>query len=66
MASLPLIERDIAAGRLICPILKPRWCSGDYLLVSEDRDETTATRAFRTWIMAAAKGDTAEATGLDV
>ncbi len=52
MASLPLIEKDVAAGRLICPILEPAWCAGEYLLVSEDRDETIATRTFRAWMMA--------------
>jgi DNA-binding transcriptional LysR family regulator len=56
MASLPLIERDLAAGRLVCPIPKPEWHSGDFLLVSEDRDETTTTRNFRMWITAAARG----------
>lgn len=65
MASLPLIERDLAAGRMVCPIPKPQWYSGDYLLVSEDRDESTATRAFRSWIIAAAKGETAPALRSD-
>ena len=55
IASLPLIEKDVAAGRLICPIAKPEWCCGEYLLVSEDRDESAATRSFRAWIMAAAR-----------
>jgi len=54
MASLPLIEKDVAAGRLICPIPEPAWCAGEYLLVSEDRDETIATRTFRAWLMASA------------
>jgi LysR family glycine cleavage system transcriptional activator len=56
IASLPLIARDVAAGRLVCPIAKPEFCAGDYLLVSEDRSESAAAGAFRTWIMAAAKG----------
>jgi LysR family transcriptional regulator, glycine cleavage system transcriptional activator len=56
IASLPLIARDVAAGRLVCPIAKPEYCAGDYLLVSEDRGESAAVAAFRTWITAAAKG----------
>ena len=57
MASLPLIEKDVAAGRLICPIPEPAWCAGEYLLVSEDRNETIATRTFRAWLMANAPGN---------
>jgi DNA-binding transcriptional LysR family regulator len=53
IASTPLIEKDIAAGRLVCPIAKPEWDAGDYVLVSEDRPETAATRAFREWITVA-------------
>ncbi|MFZ2003626.1 MAG: LysR substrate-binding domain-containing protein [Stellaceae bacterium] len=56
IASKPLIERDIAAGRLVCPIAKPEWDAGDYMLVSEDRPETAATAAFRQWITASAGG----------
>ena len=56
IASVPLIERDLAAGRLVCPLPKPEWHSGEYLLVSGDGDESTATRNFRMWITAAAKG----------
>ncbi len=55
IASVPLIEKDVAAGRLVCPIPKPEWHAGEYLLVSEDGDESIATRSFRAWIMAAAK-----------
>jgi LysR family transcriptional regulator, glycine cleavage system transcriptional activator len=54
LASKPLIERDIAAGRLVCPIPKPERCAGEYILVSEDREETAAMRAFRIWMMGAA------------
>jgi DNA-binding transcriptional LysR family regulator len=61
MASLPLIEKDVAAGRLICPIPEPAWCAGEFLLVSEDRDETIATRTFRTWLMANAHGNSGRA-----
>jgi LysR family glycine cleavage system transcriptional activator len=60
MASLPLIEKDIAAGRLVCPIPEPRWYSGDYLLVSEGGEESVATRSFRAWVMAAARAGAAE------
>ena len=56
IASKPLIERDIAAGRLVCPIARPEWDAGDYMLVSEDRPENAAIRAFREWIAATAKG----------
>jgi LysR family transcriptional regulator, glycine cleavage system transcriptional activator len=56
--SKPLIERELAAGRLVCPIAKPEADGGDYVLVSEDRPETAATRALRHWMLAAAKGET--------
>ena len=56
IASKPLIEKDIAAGRLVCPIAAPEWDAGDYMLVSEDRPETAATAAFREWIIEAAAG----------
>jgi LysR family transcriptional regulator, glycine cleavage system transcriptional activator len=56
IASKPLIEKDIAAGRLVCPIAKPETDGGNYVLVSEDRPETAATRAFREWMTAAAGG----------
>jgi LysR family transcriptional regulator, glycine cleavage system transcriptional activator len=51
LASLPLIQRDLATGRLTCPISKPEWSAQDYLLVSEYHDEDAAVRAFRSWIM---------------
>jgi LysR family glycine cleavage system transcriptional activator len=54
IASKQLIEKDLAAGRLVCPIAKPEADAGNYTLVSEDRPETAATRAFREWITAAA------------
>ena len=59
IASKPLIERDIAAGRLVCPIATPESDGGDYVLVSEDRPESAATCAFREWIVAATKGGSA-------
>ena len=33
LASLPLIGRDVAAGRLVCPIAEPTWRAPDYALV---------------------------------
>lgn len=57
IASQPLIDRDLAAGRLVCPIAQPVWYGGDYVLVGEDRDETAAVKAFRGWIIAAAGGE---------
>jgi DNA-binding transcriptional LysR family regulator len=54
IASKPLIERDIAAGRLVCPIAKPEADGGDYVLVSEEHPENAAAQAFREWIAAAA------------
>lgn len=55
IASKPLIEKDIAAGRLVCPIAKPESDGGDYVLVSEDHPENAAAEAFREWIAAAAR-----------
>lgn len=55
MASLPLIERDLAAGRLVCPLARPEWQAGEYLLVGGNDAESVATRNFRAWIMAEAK-----------
>jgi len=54
IASKPLIEKDLAAGRLVCPIATPEADAGNYLLVREDRPETAATRALREWMLAAA------------
>lgn len=51
LASLPLIQADLAAGRLTCPILQPEWSAQDYLLVSENQEEDAAVRAFRSWII---------------
>ena len=56
IASKPLVERDVAAGRLVCPIARPECDGGDYVIVSEDRPETAATRSFRAWMTAAATG----------
>jgi LysR family transcriptional regulator, glycine cleavage system transcriptional activator len=57
LASLPLIESDIAAGRLICPIAVPEWGADDYeLVINEDRAKDAAVQAFRDWILQAASG----------
>ena len=62
LASLSLIERDIAAGRLVCPIASPVWHAGDYaLVVNADRAHDDAVMAFEQWIMAAAGQDTTAA-----
>lgn len=62
LASLPLIERDISAGRLVCPISAPTWRAPDYaLVINADRAGDRAVAAFEQWIIAAASDD----TGLD-
>jgi LysR family transcriptional regulator, glycine cleavage system transcriptional activator len=51
LASLPLIEADVAAGRLVCPISVPEWHAGNYELVTnEERIGTPVVSAFRNWI----------------
>jgi LysR family transcriptional regulator, glycine cleavage system transcriptional activator len=51
LASLPLIEADVAAGRLVCPIAAPQWHAGYYELVTnEERIGTPVVRAFWNWI----------------
>jgi DNA-binding transcriptional LysR family regulator len=55
LASLPLVQNDLATGRLTCPISKPQWSAQDYLLVSEYREEDAAVRAFRSWIVNSAR-----------
>jgi DNA-binding transcriptional LysR family regulator len=47
LASLPLIQDDLATGRLTCLILTPEWSAQDYLLVSEYREEDALVKAFR-------------------
>ncbi|BCQ28154.1 LysR family transcriptional regulator (plasmid) [Caballeronia sp. NK8] len=55
LASLPLIEREIAAGRLVCPISEPAWRGPDYtLVVNTDRAHDDAVVAFKEWIVAMA------------
>jgi DNA-binding transcriptional LysR family regulator len=57
MASLPLIERDIATGRLVCPIASPAWRADDYaLVINADRAADDAVMAFEQWIMSEAQG----------
>lgn len=56
LASVPLIEGDLAAGRLVCPLAAPTWNAGNYELVTnEDRITIPAVRAFRDWIRAGAR-----------
>jgi DNA-binding transcriptional LysR family regulator len=51
LASLPLIGRDLAAGRLVCPIAAPGWRAADYTLVSNaERAGDEAVLAFEQWI----------------
>jgi LysR family glycine cleavage system transcriptional activator len=50
LASLPLIEKDIESGRLVCPIRAPEWSAQDYVLISEHCVEDAAVIAFRSWI----------------
>ena len=56
LGSLPLVEADLAAGRLVCPIAAPEWRADDYqLVIREDRLRDPAIKAFRSWILAAAR-----------
>lgn len=51
LASLPLIERDMAAGRLVCPLAGPVWRGPDYtLVVNAERADDDAVMAFERWI----------------
>ncbi|MDB5850130.1 MAG: LysR family transcriptional regulator [Rhodoferax sp.] len=51
LASLPLIGRDIAAGRLVCPIATPIWQGPDYTLVTNtERANDPAVMAFSQWL----------------
>ncbi|WP_250517094.1 LysR substrate-binding domain-containing protein [Caballeronia sp. INDeC2] len=55
LASLPLIEREIAAGRLVCPISEPAWRGPDYtLVVNTERADEPAIIAFKRWILSRA------------
>jgi LysR family transcriptional regulator, glycine cleavage system transcriptional activator len=56
LASMPLVEADIAAGRLVCPIATPELRADDYeLVVRDDHARDPAVAAFRNWILAAAQ-----------
>lgn len=55
LASLPLIEREIATGRLVCPLSEPASRGPDYTLaVNTARADDDAVVAFKKWIIAAA------------
>lgn len=55
LASLPLVERDIATGRLVVPIAGPVWRGPDYtLVINADRSEEDAIVAFKNWIISKA------------
>ncbi|WP_250536346.1 LysR substrate-binding domain-containing protein [Caballeronia sp. AZ10_KS36] len=56
LASLPLIEREIAAGRLVCPLQGPVWRGPDYtMVVNVDRAGDEAVKVFGKWITTEAK-----------
>jgi LysR family glycine cleavage system transcriptional activator len=56
LGSVHLIEEDIAAGRLVCPIAAPELQADEYQLVTrDDRLRDPAIQAFRGWILAAGK-----------
>jgi DNA-binding transcriptional LysR family regulator len=58
LASLPLIGRDIASGRLVCPIAAPTWRAADYtLVINLDRAGDDAVTAFEQWITMVASQD---------
>ncbi len=43
-------ERDVAAGRLVCPIAAPTWRGPDYTrVVDRDRRGDEAVLAFERW-----------------
>ncbi|MBY4722741.1 MULTISPECIES: transcriptional regulator GcvA [Burkholderia] len=51
LASLPLIRRDLAEGRLVCPIASPAWRADDYMLVTNThRVDDAAVSAFEQWM----------------
>ena len=58
LASLPLIGRELAAGRLVCPLAAPAWRALDYtLVVNADRANDDAVLAFEQWITLMASHD---------
>jgi LysR family glycine cleavage system transcriptional activator len=51
LASLPMIQRDLAAGRLVCPLGAPAWQAPDYtLVVDSERASDPAVMAFEAWM----------------
>ena len=59
LASLPLIERDLAEGRLVCPIVAPTWQAPDYTLaINAERASDEAVLAFQHWVTATAANGT--------
>ena len=65
LASLPLIQQDLAAGRLVCPLAAPTWRAPDYaLVINADRASDAAVAAFGRWILAVGSED-APAAGPD-
>lgn len=55
LASLPLIRRDLAAGRLVCPLPAQTWRAPDYVMVlATERESDAAVSAFRDWMVQAA------------
>jgi LysR family glycine cleavage system transcriptional activator len=59
LVSWPLIELEVAAGRLVCPITLPAWHAADYVLVIKaERVEDDAVSAFEKWLE-----DTAHVSG---
>ncbi len=52
LASLPLIRRDLAAGRLVCPLSAVTWRAPDYTMVlSAERESDAVVSAFRDWML---------------
>jgi hypothetical protein len=50
---MPLIEGNIAAGRLVRPIAALEWNAGhSELVMNEERAENPAVRSFGDWIVA--------------
>ncbi|KVL40956.1 transcriptional regulator GcvA [Burkholderia sp. MSMB1835] len=65
LASLPLIARDLAEGRLVCPIASPVWRADDYMLVTNaDRADDAAVSAFDAWMEGMANQEGASASPL--
>ncbi|VWD19284.1 transcriptional regulator GcvA [Burkholderia lata] len=59
LASQPLIRRDLAEGRLVCPIASPAWRADDYTLVTNtNRVDDAAVSAFQQWMEGMASQET--------